>query len=443
MSLLISKHVRAIAEAAVRGDAARLAALRTRHPATARALAPLLAATGTPRRQREADALGALRSLEEQGHAIESTRALDRSLDEIDACVRAGSQAVGNLTPDGAALGGALAALGQSIQSIAQGLVEGRQGASDLLGQLKLMRSALSVMTQTHERFGRFFEQIRDQTAAVQEIAHQINLVALNAAIEAARAGEAGRSFAVVADEVKQLAEKTTQTTSEIEGVTRTMGEFSTCLDEGVKGALRRIDSAHAGADTVVEALDRAVAMIESTHELHGRAETGQSQSERSRGQAEAAMAGLSRTVAVTRRHAEPIAQACMIAHRLGAARLVEDAEQPLNAIQAIRETVRGVRYAIELATRRAAGGDLRWLDTEQSCRHLLAWAERLVGQRGSAEAAELDGAIRGFVGNARELAELISSGGSDQARGRLDALDPDSERIARLLDRLHVEVPA
>src|SRR3546814_10253652 len=63
-----------------------------------------------------------------------------------------------------------------------------------------------------------------------------INLVALNAAIEAARAGEAGRSFAVVADEVKQLAEKTTLTTGEIETITQTMGEFAARLDNGEIG---------------------------------------------------------------------------------------------------------------------------------------------------------------------------------------------------------------
>jgi methyl-accepting chemotaxis protein len=65
--------------------------------------------------------------------------------------------------------------------------------------------------------------RIGDIMETINEIADQTNLLALTAAIEAARAGEHGRGFALVADEVRKLAERTTEATSEMDGIIRVM----------------------------------------------------------------------------------------------------------------------------------------------------------------------------------------------------------------------------
>lgn len=120
-------------------------------------------------------------------------------------------------------------------------------------------QSSINNLSEQVEQTASTVKKLADDTNnvgtvlnVIRGIAEQTNLLALNAAIEAARAGEQGRGFAVVADEVRTLAQKTQQSTAEIEGIIHN-------IQEGARETVKVMDASSAISSESAHLFNQAV----------------------------------------------------------------------------------------------------------------------------------------------------------------------------------------
>ncbi|MEG3755903.1 HAMP domain-containing methyl-accepting chemotaxis protein [Psychromonas arctica] len=94
---------------------------------------------------------------------------------------------------------------------------KGKEIVNDTINSIEDLASEIENSVTAIQQLDIEADNITNILEVIKSIADQTNLLALNAAIEAARAGEQGRGFAVVADEVRNLAQRTQDSTGEIQ----------------------------------------------------------------------------------------------------------------------------------------------------------------------------------------------------------------------------------
>ena len=170
----------------------------------------------------------------------------------------------------------------QAVASAAKQSVDvsktGQNAVADTVAGMETIQRQVKDIAQSILVLSERTQQIGEIISAVEDIADQSRLLALNASIEAARAGDEGLGFAVVAREMRHLAgqsrEATTKVSDILNEIQRAANTAVMVTEEGSKGAQQGMELADSAGDSIrdlaaiiEESARVAVQIAASTHQ--------------------------------------------------------------------------------------------------------------------------------------------------------------------------------
>ena len=151
-------------------------------------------------------------------------------------------------------LGDTFRIISNEVRENAAAAVEASNFSKSAGEQLNVSVEKMNSVKDAMGKITECSQQIEQIVKAIDEIAFQTNILALNASIEAARAGAAGKGFAVVADEVRNLATKS--------------GEAAQSTNELIAQTLEAVQNGNVTAEAAAAELQNMMGDIEKNIEL-------------------------------------------------------------------------------------------------------------------------------------------------------------------------------
>lgn len=156
-----------------------------------------------------------------------------------------------------------MAEVAQKVQSNAEVSQRGLTATDATVTEIAKINDQIESIADSVVQFSEQGQSIANIIGAVDDLAEQSNLLAVNAAIEAAKAGEQGKGFAVVAQEIKNLSEQSKPFTIQVQNILndiqKATGKAVMTTEQGLKAVAKGMAQSQEAGNSIRQLTDHVM----------------------------------------------------------------------------------------------------------------------------------------------------------------------------------------